>query len=90
MNKKHFVAFGAGMLAGVAIGGALGLLFTPKSGKETRAMIKKSADTAYDRIGDYAEDLKAFAGNASESIKDCASVAQRKGRAAVEALGSQQ
>ena len=40
MNKDNAIGFGIGLLAGVVIGGAIALLYAPKSGKETRQLIK--------------------------------------------------
>ena len=40
MNKDHAVGFAIGFLAGAVIGGVIALLYAPKSGKETRAIIK--------------------------------------------------
>lgn len=45
-------------LAGAAIGGALGILFAPRSGKETREKIKGMADETRDRIRHIAEDAE--------------------------------
>jgi len=42
-----------GFLLGAAVGAVTGLLLTPKTGKETRRFIKKSADA----LPDIAEDL---------------------------------
>jgi gas vesicle protein len=40
MNKDHCIGFGVGLLAGVVIGGVIALLYAPRSGKETRQLIK--------------------------------------------------
>ena len=47
MSKKS----GFGKLAlGVAIGGALGVLFAPKSGKETRKALKEKTEELLDKV----------------------------------------
>ena len=49
MSKKK----GLGKLfAGVAIGSALGVLFAPKTGKDTRADLKKKLDEMLDKVKD--------------------------------------
>ena len=46
-------------LAGAAIGAGLGILFAPKSGKETRADIKKKLDDILEQVKNLkAEDIK--------------------------------
>lgn len=44
-----------GLVVGGIIGGALGILYAPKSGKKTRADISKSADDLYDKTKDHYE-----------------------------------
>ncbi len=46
-------------IAGAAIGAGLGILFAPKSGKETRADIKKKCDEVIEQVKNIkAEDVK--------------------------------
>ena len=55
MKKSGFGKF----LAGVAIGAGIGILFAPKSGKETRADIKKKCDEMIEKAKNLsAEDVK--------------------------------
>ncbi|MDY6784195.1 MAG: YtxH domain-containing protein [Cyanobacteriota bacterium] len=44
-----------GMLVGTAVGAAVGVLFAPRSGRETRRLLKKSAEA----LPELAEDLSA-------------------------------
>lgn len=54
-KKKGFGKF----LAGAAIGAGLGVLFAPKSGKETRADLKKKFDKVLEQVKSIkAEDVK--------------------------------
>jgi gas vesicle protein len=49
--------FLGGFLIGTAVGGALGLLLSPKSGKETRRLLRKSADALPDLANDFASEV---------------------------------
>ncbi len=62
---KNTGSFLTGLLAGAVIGGAIALLFAPKSGKETREQIKKKLE---DLENEY-ENLKGQASQKSEHIK---------------------
>ncbi len=53
MSKNRSGAFIGGMLVGTAIGAVAGLLFAPRSGSQTRQLLKKSADA----LPELAEDL---------------------------------
>ncbi len=43
MNREQWTSFGMGVLAGAVVGGAIALLYAPKSGKELRQQIKGKA-----------------------------------------------
>jgi gas vesicle protein len=46
-DKNSGAGFGIGLILGIAVGAALGFLFAPRSGKETREMVKdKAADVS--------------------------------------------
>lgn len=68
MSKKK----GLGKLfAGVAIGSALGVLFAPKSGKDTRADLKKKLDEMLEKVKDLdAKEVKENIQNKIEEIKE--------------------
>lgn len=50
MNKDHAIGFGIGLLAGAVIGGVIALLYAPKTGKETRQLIKGKATEVVDAV----------------------------------------
>jgi gas vesicle protein len=81
MNRDHYIGLGIGLLAGVVIGGTIALLFAPKSGKETRQLIK-------DKVGEVVDSAKEKTSGVIDTVKDAASEANRKGRAAIQALKS--
>ena len=68
MSKKK----GLGKLfAGVAIGSALGVLFAPKTGKDTRADLKKKLDEMLDKVKDIdAKEVKERIESKIEEIKE--------------------
>ena len=53
MSSKRSGLFISGLLVGSAIGAVTGLLMAPRTGKETRRILKKSADA----LPELAEDL---------------------------------
>lgn len=56
MEKKTLVGFGIGLLAGAAIGGAIALLYAPRSGKETRASLGETARILKEKGSDLKKD----------------------------------
>lgn len=48
-----------GFLAGAAIGAALGVLFAPRSGKETRALLRYKAGNAKEDLDEMIEQARA-------------------------------
>ena len=60
--------FLSGMMIGTAIGTAVGLLIAPRTGKETRKIIKKSADA----LPELAEDLSTSIQFQADRLSDTA------------------
>ena len=81
MESKTLAGFGIGLLAGAVIGGIIALLYAPKSGKETRHLIK-------DKATEVVDTLKEETSGVMDTVKEAASEAGRKGQAAVKSLKS--
>ena len=81
MNKDNAIGFGIGLLTGAIIGGVIALLYAPKTGKETRQLIKDKATEVVDTV-------KEETSGVIDTVKEAASEASRKGQAAVKALKS--
>ena len=80
-NNNTLVGFGIGLVTGVVIGGVIALLYAPKSGKETRQLIK-------DKVTEVVDTAKDETGDVIDTVADAVSEASRKGQAAVKALRS--
>lgn len=65
-NSKIIVA----LLAGVAVGAALGLLFAPESGKETRDRLGKALKDLGDTIKDLSDEGLDNLSDAVEQVGD--------------------
>ena len=81
MNKDHAIGFGIGLLTGVVIGGVIALLYAPKTGKDTRQLIRDKGTAVVDAV-------KEKTSGVIDTVKDAASEASRKGQAAVHAIKS--
>jgi gas vesicle protein len=79
MNKDNAIGFCIGLLSGAVIGGVIALLYAPKSGKETRKLIKDTATEVVDTV-------KEKTSGVIDTFKDTASEVNRKGHAAVKAI----
>jgi gas vesicle protein len=66
MDTDGFASF----LVGVAVGVGLGLLFAPKSGEETREIIKKKADEGTEYLKKQTADLRDTASARATDLVD--------------------
>ncbi len=69
-NRNSGSLLGIGLAAGLALGLTIGLLYAPRPGRETRAMIKDRAMDIKDKAGDMAEDIRERAGSMMHSAKE--------------------
>ncbi len=58
MNDHRSSGFMGGLLVGAALGAIAGLLIAPRPGRETRQILKKSADALPDLVEDLASTLQ--------------------------------
>ena len=57
-DKDNASGFVIGLLVGAVVGMAVGFLYAPKPGKETRALVREKALSAKDRAEDIIEEAK--------------------------------
>lgn len=87
MDERDDLDFGAflfGILLGGIVGAALGLLFAPQSGEETREMIREKGIEIRDKVEESATAARAQAEALARDAKMKAEELQRKGQAALE------
>ncbi len=72
MKIKNML-YGLGILsAGVGIGTAMGMLYAPQSGRQTRKMISRAAEDGADFVAERSRDIRRQAGDAFERGKHMA------------------
>jgi len=57
-NSDSGSRFGIGLILGLAVGAALGFLFAPRSGKETRELLKGKASDVSETVKDLTADRR--------------------------------
>lgn len=67
MSEKRTGAFITGMVLGAAVGAVTSLLTAPKTGRETRRILKKSADALPELAEDLSSSIQLQTGRLSES-----------------------
>jgi gas vesicle protein len=71
MERDNGAAYlGIGMIAGVALGLAIGLLYAPQPGVETRAMLKQRATELKEKAGEITEEVKIKASEMMHRAKE--------------------
>jgi gas vesicle protein len=68
--KTKSVLYGLGILtAGVGIGAAMGLLYAPQSGRQTRKLISRAAEDGADFVAERTREIRRQAEDAFERGK---------------------
>lgn len=79
MAKTSFFS----LLAGLAAGAALGILYAPDKGWKTRVRVRKAAENGYDdlkeNLGEVGAKIDGKAGEARESLKGIRETLREKG-----------
>jgi gas vesicle protein len=71
--KTKNVLYGLGILtAGLGIGTAMGLLYAPQSGRQTRKLISRAAEDGADFVAERSREIRRQAEDAFERGKDLA------------------
>lgn len=69
-EKDSGSSFAIGFIIGAIAGVAIGFLYAPKAGKETRAMLKEKAEELREKAGEVTEKAKETALDAGKRVKD--------------------
>lgn len=68
-DKDSGTSFAIGFLIGAIAGVAIGFLYAPKAGKETRALLKEKAEEIKEKAGEVTEKAKEAALEAGKRVK---------------------
>ncbi len=68
-EKDTGLSFTAGFIIGAAVGVAIGFLYAPKPGKETRELLKEKAEKARETASEVAEKAKETAVKAEKRVE---------------------
>ena len=79
MNNDFVKGLFIGLVSGAVIGGVIALLYAPKTGKETRQLIKDKAIEVVDTAKEKTSEVM-------DTVKEKASEAGRRGQAAIHEL----
>lgn len=68
-DKDTGLSFSTGFIFGAVVGVAIGFLYAPKPGKETRELLKEKAEKAREKASEVAEKTKETAAETRERVE---------------------
>ncbi len=68
--KDTGISFTAGFILGAVAGVAIGFLYAPKPGKETRELLKEKAEKAREKASEVAEKAKETATKTEKRVEE--------------------
>lgn len=69
-DKDTGSSFAIGFIIGAVAGVAIGLLYAPKTGRETRAMLREKAEEVKEKAGEITEKAREAAVEAKKRVGD--------------------
>jgi len=69
-ERDSGASFTIGLLLGVVVGVAVGFLYAPKPGRETRALLKEKAYEAKEKAEELSEEAKQAAAEAKKRVEE--------------------
>jgi gas vesicle protein len=69
-ERDSGASFAIGFLLGAVVGVAIGFLYAPKPGKETRALLKEKAEMAAEKAKETAEKAKEAAVKTEKRVEE--------------------
>jgi gas vesicle protein len=69
MDNRDTTSFFTGLILGAVVGMAIGFLYAPKSGKETRELLKEKAIAAKQKVTEVAKKVKQTADEATKKTQ---------------------
>ena len=69
-DKDSGASFSIGLLLGVTVGVAVGFLYAPKPGKETRALLKEKTHEAREKADEFGEKARETAAEAKKRVEE--------------------
>lgn len=69
-DKDTGLSFSTGFILGAVVGVAIGFLYAPKPGKETRELLKEKAEKAREKASEVAEKAKETAAETRGRVEE--------------------
>ncbi len=70
MSDRDSGGFAIGFILGAIAGVAIGFLYAPKSGQETRALLRQKADEVYEKTSEIIDKAKEAAEAAGKRVRE--------------------